>query len=281
MEKAEAQYHFHEANRLYQEGHCLEALQYLADLNRAYPHTFNILFPMLLCRHKLGRIQEAYAQCAEMLEQFPEDKHQQRLRPLFGDICRDKARLAHEIGGSFPAAGGGIINDPPQVTVLDKSDLIVVGNMEIPWKKILFYVAVIGVFILLLALVPLIISQAKTGEHIGLKILAVVLILSVQFAMTCLVTYTALWALSKLIHEEMLRDFIDIAISMVIFSLLCFIPFIGIFLGWYYLAQHYDMSFGEVLIFLLLQIVFQVLFLFGILPMVLGENALLIIDMLW
>jgi tetratricopeptide (TPR) repeat protein len=281
MEKAEAQYHFHEADRLYKEEHYLEALQHLSELNRAYADTFNILFPMLLCRQKLGRIREAYDQCAGMLEQFPEGKHQQRLRTLFGEICREKARTAHEIKSALPVTKQGVVLDAPNVIVLDKRDLLTVGGMEIPWKVILLYTAVIGVFVLLLAMVPAVISQVEAESPVSLKIFVVVLILFIQFATSCLVAYTALWTLSKLPHEDMLRDIMDIAIFMVIFYFLCCIPLIGWIFALYYLSQHYELSFGEVIIYLLLQVVFQMLFLFGILPLVLGENALQLIELLW
>lgn len=280
MEKAEAQYHFHEADRLYKEGHYSDALQHLAELNRAYPNTFNVLFPMVLCLQKLGSVQDAYDRCAALLEEFQDDKHQQKLRPLFGQICRDKAHVAHAVKIDGAVTRKGLIVDAPQVTVLDKSDLIVVGSVEIPWKKILVYCAAIGFFILLLALTPLIFARANAEGNEGFKIAAGVLTVLLQFSMTCLITYTTLWTLSKLPHEDMLRDALDIIVFNICFSLLCFVPFVGWGFALYYLYNHYELSLGEVIIFVLLQAVFQILFLFGILPLVLDENALELIGVM-
>ena len=70
MEKGEAEFYFHEADRLFKEEHFLEALQYLAALDNEFPGNFNILFPIVLCCERLGRIDEAYEHSSRLFEQF-------------------------------------------------------------------------------------------------------------------------------------------------------------------------------------------------------------------
>ncbi len=93
MKQLEVQSHLYEAEILYKHGNYLEALQHLAKANSAFPETFDILWLMLLCREKLGRLDEAYELCTHMRDQFPEGYEQERLRPVYNHLCNAMANV--------------------------------------------------------------------------------------------------------------------------------------------------------------------------------------------
>lgn len=282
MEKGEAEFYFHEADRLFKEGHYLEALQHLSALDTAFPGTFNILFPMTLCCEQLGRTDEAYERCARMFERFTSEKELEKLRGLFGRVCRQQ-QAGKGIGGQtlapFPAHE--FIEVPVQHTELNRTGTIALGNWDIPWLSILIGLAVLVVFFILLGVLAPLIRQGQTAQNPQAFYGGIGLIVLANFMLTCIIAYAVLWVMNKLIHEELLRDVIDVCISMVIFYLIStFLPFFGFFVAMYYLARHYEMGFGEALIFLLLQTAFNMLFLYMMLPLVFGETALALISVL-
>lgn len=284
MEKGEAQYHFHEADRLYKEENYLEALQHLAELNVAFPETFNVLFPMLLCREKLGRTDEAHEHCIHMLEHFPSEKHQKRLRPLFTHLCRVKARS--EAAGNTPpssSAPPGLVQDTPVVIPIDKKDVFHIGLIEIPWRTIAIYAGIVVLILAVLGTMPVLLNQINDDseqQSQDMESLLFFLMILTQFAVTCIIAYSVLWTMNKLVHEDILPDLLDVAVFMFIFTLLCLIPLIGWFIGIYKLMEHYEMGIGEVFIFLLLQIIFNMVFLYLVIPLVFRQSALEIIQFL-
>lgn len=282
MEKGEAEFYFHEADRLFKEGHFLEALQHLAALDSEFPDTFNILFPMALCCEQLGRVDEAYERCARMFEQFPEEKHQGKLRELFQRVCR-RQQAAMGTGAQIPAPfpAHEFIEDPPQHTELNRTGTMALGNWTIPWLGILVGGFILVAFFVLLAVLIPIIRGWEAEENPNALYLGTALIFIAQFMLSCFIAYAVLWVMNKLIHEELLRDIIDVCIAMVIFTLISsFLPVIGFFVGMYYFAKHYGMGFSEAIIFLLLQSAFNMLFLYMMLPLVFGESALHLLQVL-
>ena len=274
MNTDEARYLFEEADRLYRAGHCLEALQHLSELNRDHPGMFNILFPILLCFEKLGRTEEAYDLCVEMLEQFPAEKHQLRLRAVFGQICRARAHAAANGNARKQAPGHEFIEDQPHHTPMDKPGVLAVGGYEIPWGSILTYGLFVAAILLLAGSLPVIIGKWEAEQNEGVKTLSIFLLLLSQFTLTCLIGYTVLWTMNKLIHEDMVRDIIDVCIAMGIFMAInLIVPLIGWFVGIYMLARHYDMGLGEAILFVCLQTAFNLVFMYLMVPLVFGTNA--------
>lgn len=303
MNDQEAQFLFAEADRLFREEQFLEALQHLAELDRAFPDTFNIRFPMTLCCEKSGRIDEAYERCARMLEQFTGERHQAKVQDLFGRICRRKAQESRVgMNASLPP-GHDIIDDPPVHVPIDMSRTAVVGGFIVPWRNILIGVVILAAFLALITLLPQYIDQslgeqgpgqaadtvitaygdasAPAKQDTGQTLVLLLLIMLARFSFTCIVTYLILWSMNKLPHEDLLRDTIDVAIAMAIFGLIStFFPRIGFFVAIYFIARHYELSFFEAIIFLLLQLVLHLFFLYMVFPLIFGENTLTVIEML-
>lgn len=280
MKKNEAHHHFGEADRLFREGNYLEALQYLADLNRAFPNTFNIMFPMLLCREKLGRTPEAKEQCCLMLEQFPEQKYQERLQSVSDRLEGRRPHAAFAQQEVSPPRRHEFLDDPPEYTPINRSDTLFIGNLELPWRTIVIYAALIAVVLFLLISVPVAvgsIAEDVTGVY---RALGVIVMLIAQFSLSCLVAYTIVAIMNKLNHQEIVKDILDVAVAMLIFSVLCLIPFVGWIIAYFKLAQHFEMSFSEVVVFMLLQAVFHIAFLYFILPLVVGDAAYQILELL-
>lgn len=269
LDKKEAEFHFQEANRLYKEGYFLEALRHLSELEGAYPNTFNILFPMLLCKQKLGHIHEAYEQCAAMLEKFTEGKHQARLRSIFAQLCRGKTSAQ----ASTVSSNQGLISDPPDSIPLKKTDVLFVGGFEIPWVTILVGISIIALFFGVLALAPPMLTRIEKEMPGTFKEIIFGFVLLIQSIFSFLIIYATLWTLNKLPNGELIRDLLDIGVFQVIFWILCLIPVVGWILAYYHLSERYDLGLGEIVIFFLLQVVFQMFFIMGILPSIFDENA--------
>lgn len=303
MDNSEAQFLFAEADRLFREEQYLEALQYLSQLDSAFPDTFNILYPMVLCCEKLGRTAEAYERCAHLLEHFPEERHQAKVQAVFGLICRQQALERTAENTTTAGQGHEIIKDPPVHVPIEMPGTIMIGGFLVPWRNILIGVVILAAFLALITFLPLYIQQSTfeqdTGQVADTVITAygdasapakqdpaqvivfLLLVMLARFSFTCIVTYVVLWSMNKLPHEDLLRDSIDVAIAMAIFNLInMFFPYIGFFVAVYFIARHYEMSFSEAIIFLLLQLVLHLFFLYMVFPLVFGENALTVIQML-
>jgi|GEM_PF-1146061 len=303
MENNEAQFLFAEADRLFREEQYLEALQYLSQLDSAFPDTFNILYPMALCCEKLGRTAEAYERCAHLLEHFPEERHQAKAQPLFGRVCRQQASGRTDESTAPVGPGHEIIKDPPVHVPIEMPGTIMVGGFLVPWRSILIGVVILAAFLALITLLPWYINQsmveqdtgqvadtvitaygeasATAKQDPGQMLVLLLLVMLARFSFTCIVTYVVLWTMNKLPHEDLLRDAIDVAIAMTIFNLInMFFPRIGFFVAVYFIAKHYEMSFSEAIIFLLLQLVLHLFFLYLVFPLFFGENALTVIQLL-
>jgi hypothetical protein len=100
LEAREGERCFGEADVLFRSGRYEEALVPLRALNRAYPNTKNVLFPMALCLEKLGRNDETRPLCAILVECFQDPRAmemQRRLSSTFENTVLDSL----EIEGDF------------------------------------------------------------------------------------------------------------------------------------------------------------------------------------
>ncbi len=280
MNKEKARQLFDEADRLFKEEHYLEALQFLSEVDRAFPQTFNILFPMALCREKLGRLNEAYDLCVQMLEQFTEERRQERLQVLYSRLNRQLLHGTQNNANGSPHAAPGLLKDEPVSTPIDRSDTLFIGNIEVPWKTIIVSVALVAGLLLLLATVPVALNQLKVDEDGAVHPLNILLLMIVQFAFSCAVAYVALLVMGHLHHDDVLWNALDVCVAMLIFTALCFIPLVGWIIAYYKLSQHYEMTLTDVIVFVLLQVVFHLLFLYMLLPVIFGESAQQIIELI-
>lgn len=282
MEKGEAEFFFHEADRLFKEEHFLEALQYLAALDNEFPGNFNILFPIVLCCERLGRIDEAYEHCSRLFEQFPSENHQEKLQNLYGRICRQqqaRMRTNEAITAATPAHE--FVKDTPKHVELKRTGAISLGNWDLPLANVIIGLSIFAVFFVLLSLLIPMVHNEISEEQPHIQYSGFALMLLIQFMLACIIAYAALWVMNKRIHEELIYDVIDVCIAIIIFMLIsAFVPLIGSFVGIYFLARHYEMGFWEAIIFLFLQVIFHMLFLYVMLPLVFGEGALNLIELL-
>ncbi len=251
MEKGEAEFYFHEADRLFKEDHYLEALQHLAVLDNAFPGTFNVLFPMALCCERLGRIDEAYERCARLFKQFPAGKHQEPLQELYGRVCRQQQGRNGTSGQIFtPVPAHEFIKDTPTHTELKRTGTMALGNWDLPWANILVGLSVLAVFFVLLSLLVPMARQGISEQSPQILYWGIALMLLVQFMLACIIAYAALWVMNKHIHQEFIPDAIDVCIAMAIYILIsAFIPIIGSLVGLYFLARHYEMALAKQLSF--------------------------------
>ena len=67
MSRSSAKDQFREADALFRQNRCQEALALLTELSREFPNEKNILYPMALCLEKLGRSREAQKVCHDLI----------------------------------------------------------------------------------------------------------------------------------------------------------------------------------------------------------------------
>ncbi len=149
-----------------------------------------------------------------------------------------------------------------------------------PWKTIIVSVALVAGLLLLLATVPVALNQLKVDEDGAVHPLNILLLMIVQFAFSCAVAYVALLVMGHLHHDDVLWNALDVCVAMLIFTALCFIPLVGWIIAYYKLSQHYEMTLTDVIVFVLLQVVFHLLFLYMLLPVIFGESAQQIIELI-
>jgi hypothetical protein len=74
MKNREAQAMFQESKLLYRERRYEDALAILKQLDAQYPHTRNILYPIVKCFRRLGRFDEAAAVCDRLILEFEDER---------------------------------------------------------------------------------------------------------------------------------------------------------------------------------------------------------------
>ena len=67
MDARTAESHFKKADSLYRDGRYAEALDFLIELDEAFPNTPNVLFPLARCLRHIGRVDEALAICDDLI----------------------------------------------------------------------------------------------------------------------------------------------------------------------------------------------------------------------
>ena len=223
MDKKEARVVFEEADRLYKSECYIEALQHLAELKHEFPDDFNVLYPMLLCREKLGRINEARDMCNDMMERYGSAKQRIKLCKVYARLMKEKVAPLANTGA---ALGNEYIKDAPYVIEVDPSGLIEFRGRWLPWKNILFGVAAVLALFAFIVVLPFMLPKDEEGVVEGANIILLVMGLLLQYVLNCVVFYIALWATNKLLHEDILLDIIDVCIFAPIFGILAGIPII-------------------------------------------------------
>lgn len=87
----------------------------------------------------------------------------------------------------------------------------------------------------------------------------VLFVLFVAFVFEVFVTYIALGQMNRRLHNDLWPDIIDATRA----NLILFIPIVGFFIGIYYFAKHYEMGFGELIVFWCVYYLLGTLFIVG------------------
>lgn len=243
MDRKHAENLFQEANRLFKQGHYADSLQILLELDRRYPDKFNLLFPLLLCREKMGCKQEALDLAGDMLARFPAPRHQVR-------ICDVLRRLNAPDTEKSPMTtdlewNDGSLSARIRESVRDSLDAV-------SWKRIAMGIGIVLFTLLLILLIPLVAYFIREGQQPAARLLAYVVGIAIEYSVSCLIGWMFLWIFDKFLYEDFVMNFLDIMISIAIFSALCLIPFIGFIFASIRFKSHYDLDYLEMLIWITL-----------------------------
>ncbi len=246
MDTNDSRQRFEQATTFFKEGRYSEALNLLDSLDLQFPNQKNVMIPRALCLEQLGRPQEALEICEEVLALFDD-----RRAPAL------KARLdaALQPAGTSLADLTLETQRPAPVAIEEAS-----SKAWIKWVLIGGGVLVIG---LLLSL-PLIMGTemptkpAASGDAVATttNVNAAATLFAVLFfvgacVLEVLITYTVLNFMGKLKHDELFGNVVDIVVILLICGLVGIIPIIGWGIGIAIFSSHYEMSCGEILIYLI------------------------------
>ena len=176
MDAKEAEERYHRADALFREGKPREAMEILTRLDRQFPNTRRILFPMALCLERMGFPAEAEQICDRLISQFRFEKaveiKARILAARNAPAAAQGAAASSAVGPqpvdvpdtpNIPGIDLGLGNElagPATTSVPDVS--IETAGADINWKKY----ALIGgavVAVLLVVVLPLAVGFAKGG----------------------------------------------------------------------------------------------------------------------
>lgn len=271
LDKKEAKALFRESDRLFKAGDYLEALQHLATLHHYFPEDFNVAYAMLLCRERLGRMEEARERCTEMLEHCHDPKQRNKLTRTYTRLCQ---------GGEAPPEGiqakDSVFNNagPPGRYHLqaEPDEIIQVRGRWIVWKDMLAALVIVCVILAALLTLPLLIRRVAPGGDAENPALFLALRLALLYALNCVAFYLALWLSGKHVHDDLLRDILEACVLVPLF----FFMLVGSF--WWvrafrFVEERYDMSGAECAVFMVTTAVVNGLFLYFFLWDVFGETV--------
>lgn len=82
MKGKESKHKFKKANTLFQEGEYEQALKLLSELDKAFPNSKNVMWPVAMCLEKLGQNDKARRVCAKLVEKFGDPRAREMLPRL-------------------------------------------------------------------------------------------------------------------------------------------------------------------------------------------------------
>jgi len=283
MEAQVAEAKFKQADALFRQARYREALELLVELDRAFPNTKRILFPMALCLFHTDCQGEAVQVCERLIANF-----------AYAKASDLKARIeSGELPGAYRAGAEGP-SVPPDTFVPPGQDPAVslaepASSSRWPW-----YVF-IGVCVAVLLGLPLVAGLMKdpsepapaaqtdvttspspsattadsaespaTSEIASKQISApgaigvLVLFFVLVFALHCAVFYTVMAVMGHLVHDDIGANIVDVLLTELILIALNLIPFVGWYFALKYLANHYDLSCGELVVAVVLIAIFGI-----------------------
>jgi len=273
-----AESHFKQADSLYRDGRYAEALDYLIELDEAFPSTPNVLFPLARCLRRVGRVDEALAICDDLITRCGDLRALQLrefIRKSHNPETEETPTPHYSIEGLNQDAHAGALDDllldapPPPAPRL---------QLDEPKSKTKYWIIGGVVFAVLLLAFPIVmrmingpppaplpdppvavaesdaVEQAvgaeaygeppvSQGALIGALAALIVLFLAANIASL----YLTLMISGKLPHETVLDNLISIGVMAVFICLLYMVPCFGFFITLYILYKTYDFGLIEFL----------------------------------
>ncbi len=285
--------YFKQADELYCAGRYQEAMEVLSDLNRRYPNTKNILYPLALCLEKLQRTDEAVLICDQLTALFQDPR---------------AAQLKERISASQMSALFAPIDlDMPRRTEALRPPL---DNTPQTDNRRWIYTAVAAVLIILLPLVlfPLLRSPgtngapaaptvqnsqpvaegqtvpAPAGSNVQNReqpraplvspLASLLLNFLITYSLSIAVTYPILMVMQKLREDTFKGNVIDISRTLGICYLWGLLPIVGVFISAVYFMRHYELSCLEMIVMGLITGVLWAFLMFFLFSALLGGAVL-------
>ena len=274
MKAHEAEAKFKQADTLFRQARYREALELLVELDRAFPNTKRILFPLALSLFHTDCQGEAVQLCDRLIANFDYAK----AKDLKARIESGELPGAFMAGAEGPSVPPGTFvppgKDPPEPMAEPAS------SSRWPW-----YVF-IGVCVAVLVGLPLVgglmkdtpppepagdaVSEAATavesveateldGEPDGsaegsnsTRLALTALAFLISAILGCVAFYFVMAFMGHLLHEDVGSNIVDVVLTQIIMALLGLIPIVGWIFALQYMAKHYDLSCGELIIAILL-----------------------------
>ncbi len=285
--------YFKQADELYCTGRYQEAMQVLSELNRRYPNTKNILYPLALCLEKLQRTDEAVLICDQLTALFQDPR---------------AAQLKERISAAQMSALFAPIDlDMPRRTEAPHPPL---DNTPQTDNRRWIYTAVAAILIILLPLVlfPLLRSPGTNGAPAAPAVqsgqpvaegqiipapaagmvenreqpraplisplASLLLNFLITYSLSIAVTYPILMVMQRLREDTFKGNVIDIARTLGICSLWALLPIIGVFIGAVYFMRHYELSCLEMIVLGLITGVLWMFLMFFLMSVLMGGAVL-------
>ncbi len=246
MDAQAAERKFQEADALFREGRHRDALRLLQEVNDAYPNNRRVVWAMARCHQAVGQTQAALDACEYLIQRWDYNRaHRMKARLLA------ESRQQTQTPGTGAVGGGLDVAPPPPMPPGE-------AQREGPdWKRIGLIGGGVLAVLVVLAVLPFL---ARPGSGAGSEtatqwsgVAVVVFLIVGQFLGGVGVLYVALMVLGKLLHDTFVENLLDVALFALIVGVVGLVPVVGWIIGLVILSNHYDMSCGELLLFVLLQ----------------------------
>ncbi|MCC6794443.1 MAG: tetratricopeptide repeat protein [Candidatus Hydrogenedentes bacterium] len=282
MDARTAESHFKKADSLYRDGRYAEALDFLIELDEAFPNTPNILFPLARCLRHVGRVDESLAICDDLITRCGDLRALQLrefIRKSHDPTTEETPTPHYSIEGLNQDAHAGALDDllldapqPPPAPSMQSGE---------PGSKTKYWI-IAGVIVAVLLLgfpivmrmingpppappveAPVAVAESgvtdptpaaeayeeqpvSQGALIGALAALIVLLLAANVASL----YLTLMITGKLPHETVLDNLISTGVMSVLICLLYFLPCLGFFIILYMLYKTYDFGLIDFLIWI-------------------------------
>ncbi|MCC6155637.1 MAG: tetratricopeptide repeat protein [Candidatus Hydrogenedentes bacterium] len=168
MDARTAESHFKKADSLYRDGRYAEALDFLIELDEAFPNTPNILFPLARCLRHVGRVDESLAICDDLITRCGDLRALQLrefIRKSHNPTTEETPTPHYSIEGLNQDAHAGALDDllidsPPPTPMLPE-----IGEPQSNKKRLLIGGIALAVLLVLLVVLPVFVRLASGASQ--------------------------------------------------------------------------------------------------------------------